>query len=235
MLLYANMKLPKLDYTSIISGAIGLLLLGMLGYLAYFLVNSVVGNNQLENIIQQAGIFGPLVLIVAKASTLVIAPIGGTLLYVIATTLFGFKQALLYTVLGDLLGTVISFWIARWWGRKLVKKFAGQKSLDVIDRLIKKIEDKRWLITARIIGLQDFVNYAAGFMKISFTTYLLIAIVTQIPLNLLMVSIATFPQLGGKAKIVYVIVGMMYLLAMGLFYQKFSGSKNHITKPVSET
>jgi len=228
------MKKLNLDYSSIVAGLMGLVMLGLFGYGAYFLSTQVFEGDKLSILVEQAGIFAPLVLILAKSSTLIIAPLGGTLIYVVATTLFGFQKALLYTILGDLLGSAVSFWIARIWGKTLVEKFAGKKSLAVIHKLIKKIEDKRWLLAARMIGLQDFVNYAAGFMKISFMSYMGLVLITQIPLNLFFVSIATFPKQSWPARIIYIFLGIFYLIGVGLFYQKFTGKKDHITKPKGE-
>lgn len=225
------MKTPKLDYKSIATAGIGLLVLAGFAFLSFYLARTVFNNDQLRTTIEQAGIFAPLVLILAKSSTLIIAPLGGTLIYVIATTLFGFEKALLYTTLGDLLGSAVSFLISRHFGKQIAFKLAGKKSEKLIRKLISKIEDKRWLVAARMAGMQDFVNYAAGFMSISFMTYMMLVVITQIPLNFILVSISSFPEHSWPARILYGLLGLMYLIGIGVFYHRFTSKTDHIVKP----
>lgn len=88
---------------------------------AIYLFARFLGVDELRERIAAAGIWGPLIVILLKASTLVIAPLGGSPLYPIAGAAFGFWRGFIYTFLGDLLGTTIAFYISRVFGRKIVQ------------------------------------------------------------------------------------------------------------------
>src|SRR6476659_9126443 len=73
--------------------------------------------------IVNAGVYGPLVLILLKAATNIIAPLGGNPIYLSAAPLFGFTLGFVYLLIGDLLGYATSFFLARMIGRRVVSLF----------------------------------------------------------------------------------------------------------------
>src|SRR3989344_4048792 len=80
-----------------------------------------LGIENIRDRVEDAGIFGPLFLIVLKALTLIIAPLSGTPLYPISGALFGFTKGFIYMTIGDILGTSVSFYISRIFGRKVAE------------------------------------------------------------------------------------------------------------------
>ena len=64
---------------------------------------------ELSAFVARAGLWGPLALILLKASTIVFAPLSGSPLYPLAGALFGPWWGLLYIMLGESLGGSIAF------------------------------------------------------------------------------------------------------------------------------
>ena len=63
--------------------------------------------------VEGAGVWAPLVFIILKVSTIVIAPLSGSPLYPLVGLLFGFWPGILYVALGDFIGYTTTFFIGR--------------------------------------------------------------------------------------------------------------------------
>jgi len=126
--------------------------------------------------IVQAGIWAPLILILAKAATIIFAPLTGSVLYPIAGALFGFGPGLLYIMLGDMLGSAVSFWISRMFGQKIVERMLSKKNMPTTQKIIGMIETTRGFLFARVCfsPMPEIVSYAAGLTKINFWRFLII-------------------------------------------------------------
>ncbi len=139
--------------------------------------------------IKAAGYWGPVVLILLKISTVVIAPLDGTPLYLVAPALFGFWPAFIYILIADIIGCSAAFWISRLYGRAMMNFMLSDKQLAWIDKTLVYIGDWKKLALARVIFYQfaDVITYAAGLTKISFVSYFwstfVLLIINQIILN----------------------------------------------------
>lgn len=122
-----------------------------------------------------AGIWAPLILILAKASTMVFAPVSGAPLYPLAGALFGFGPGFLYLALGDALGGAISFGISRRFGRDAVARFI-RKDMDVVLKAIETVGTPKGFLIARVClaALPEAASYAAGLTKLRFLPFFII-------------------------------------------------------------
>ena len=141
---------------------------------AVYLFAQFTGIESAREQVAEAGIWGPLTIILLKASTLVIAPLGGAPLYPIAGVAFGFWQGFLYTLIGDLLGTAIAFFIGRWFGRGIVQYLVTRPSMKLVDIILAYLGTTRGLIHARLVffSFPEGVTYAAGLTDIPFWKFL---------------------------------------------------------------
>lgn len=128
----------------------------------------------IRQFIAQAGWWAPAILVIAKASTIVIAPLGGSPLYPIAGALFGFWKGVGLLILGDALGGVISFYLSRWFGRALVDRFFSDHKL--VQQVLTRLNSVRGLLVARIafITFPEIISYAAGLTSIGFWPFFII-------------------------------------------------------------
>ncbi|PCI29566.1 hypothetical protein COB55_01980 [Candidatus Wolfebacteria bacterium] len=123
--------------------------------------------------IDTAGIFAPVLLVIAKAATIVFAPLSGAPLYLIAGVAFGFNKGFLLMLIGDSLGAIIAFYISRIWGRKILYHFMSKSSLPTVEKLVVRMGEFKTFVKARIFfaGLPELFAYASGLTNVSFAVY----------------------------------------------------------------
>lgn len=71
-----------------------------------------------------------------------------------------------------MLGAALNFALAKIYGRPLVEKMVGKKSLEIADGFFEKY-GKHTIMITRLLPILSFgiVSYAAGLTKIRFSTY----------------------------------------------------------------
>lgn len=141
------------------------------------------GAEKIRGWVEGAGSWAPVVFILLKASTYVIAPLSGTPLKITAGALFGLWEGLLYTTVGDVLGGTLNFWIARLLGRPGIRRFAGAKAIKQVDDTVAHVGGWRALLLARLLlsSLYDFISYAAGLSSLPFKHYFWVTVVGGVP------------------------------------------------------
>ena len=156
----------------IVSGLViaGLTLAG-LGLLELF-----GGLDRFVRIVKDAGPWAPLMFILLKTLSYVIAPLSGAPLKITAGALFGFWPGFLYALIGDTLGGTLNYWVARGLGRPAIAKLTGSKNLNEVEVLRKRVGNTRALIFSRIVlsPIYDFISYAAGLMKVPFPIFVVV-------------------------------------------------------------
>jgi len=162
------------------------ILLGGLGFIIFLtllvLGMNAIGKENLQQMIEDAGIFAPLLYIFIKAITYIFAPLTSGPIQAAAGTLFGsIELGVLYTLIGEVIGGSISFWIARRFGRPVVLRFVGNEGMKQVDDFYQN-RMGGWvsLAVARLVlfSVWDFLSYAAGLAKpVKFSTYLWVSII----------------------------------------------------------
>lgn len=139
---------------------------------------NAIGVETIRETIASAGPFAPLLYIVIKAATYVFAPLTSGPIQVGAGIIFEPFWGIVYTVIGEAIGGSVAFLIARRFGRPVVKRLLGDDGLARVETFVSQIVDWKTLLYARIIlfALFDFISYAAGFSRVRYRTYLIIAL-----------------------------------------------------------
>jgi len=165
-----------------------LLFLAITILVAYLLV-SLIGIEDLRNKAGQMGIWGPVVIVVAKMMTIIVVPLGGAPIYATAGALFGFKIGFLITFIGDVLGFSSAFLLSRLFGRKIVNFFVPANYLPTVEQIMNRVGESKIFIKARVafIGLPEVFAYAAGLTSVSFFVFIALQMLLHIPSSLLMV------------------------------------------------
>ncbi|MDO8503444.1 MAG: VTT domain-containing protein [bacterium] len=135
----------------------------------------------IKSFVENAGPWAPIAYILSHQISYVIAPISGFPFFVAGFYLFG-KTVIVYSYFVAIIGASINFWIARRWGRPLVRKFAGEGALKKIDQLSKEYGIIT-LIALRMLqgGTGDFISYAYGLTPMKFSTYIITTALAMIP------------------------------------------------------
>ena len=140
---------------------------------AYF-VTVKVGIDNVRYAVEQAGFFGPFIIILLKATTIVVVPLGGTPIYPIAGAIFGFWKALGITLIGDAIGATIAFYISRFFGASILHFFMSKNQMPIIQKIIEKTAEPKTFWKARIFftGFPELFAYASGLTKVSYFTFI---------------------------------------------------------------
>ena len=123
----------------------------------------------------------------------VIVPIGIPFIPV-ATDIYGIFIASLLTILGWGLGCSISFFIARKYGLKVIKRFFSEGSIEKMINLIPEKNIFLFIIFIRIFLPLDIGSYSLGtFSKVGYKKYLFASVIGIIPASIILSYIGKLP------------------------------------------
>lgn len=156
---------------------------------AAYAVIVTIGVDRLRDFVDSAGVFGPLAIVLLKMSTIIVVPLGGGPVYAIAGAVFGFWEGLLLTLIGDVLGFSVAFYISRLWGRSVVNFFVPKSQLPKVENILVRGSNLRPFIKARVAfaALPEVFAYTAGLSSVSFLVFLPIQMIPHIPTVILVV------------------------------------------------
>lgn len=153
----------------------------------------LIRSGELQPLIEGFGIWAPFALVLLKASTLVIAPLGGSPFYLVAGAVFGPMNGFLLVLLGDTIGSSICFMISRRYGSRFMKFLVGRRNFDKIDQAVGLLEKTESFLKARLAftGGPELLAYAAGLSRISYKKFILLHIPFFIPIDLIFVFLGS--------------------------------------------
>lgn len=138
--------------------------------------------NRVIETIENLGALGLVLFVFLLALTVIISPLTSIPLWVGAVYLYSFWFAFILLGLGHYLGASVNFWIARIWGRPVVKKFTGKKGLAKVDEFTNIAGWQTLLLLRLLVGISfDYASYAAGLTLMKFPTFLIVTIIGTLP------------------------------------------------------
>jgi uncharacterized membrane protein YdjX (TVP38/TMEM64 family) len=198
-----------------------------------FLMNWI-GIPELQRVIEEAGAFAPLAYIVLKTLTYVFAPLTSGPIQVVAGTLFGSVWlGVLYTLIGEVIGGSISFWLARRFGRPMVAKLVGRDGMAQVDDFVQnKLGGWQSLAIARVVlfSLWDFISYAVGLTKIKYVHYFWVSTLLGAIPTFLFVWLGD-ATLNDESSVLWIYVLVGVLIAVPIFFRKHIGELLERNKP----
>ena len=165
-----------------------LLFLALAIGVAYF-VTVTIGIESLRESVVDAGWYAIALVVTLKATTIVVAPLGGSIIYPVAGAAFGFWPGLALTLLGDAIGSTIAFFLSRLFGRSILKFFTATSQTSTIDAVLVELNDKKTFAKARVYfaGFMDLFAYASGLTKIPYWYFIVVHIAVHAPVAALYV------------------------------------------------
>jgi uncharacterized membrane protein YdjX (TVP38/TMEM64 family) len=187
-----------------------------------FFVFTYLDIENIQHEVDKWGIWAPLVFILAKASTIIFAPLSGSPLYPISGAVFGFTEGVIIMLLGDILGGCVAFFLSRRFGRKIVDRLAG-KDNQIIEKALGMISSVKGFFVARLCfaALPEVPCYAAGLTKMKFLPFLLIHIAVDIiPVVILVGSGSLFAFADNSFAQIAILTLGMFMAGIGgvVFY-----------------
>lgn len=136
----------------------------------------------LEAFLDDAGFWAPLVFVVAQATQVVVAPLPGLAVGLVGGYIFGALQGFFLNLMGFVLGAMIAFSIARYFGKPLVHRLFG----DRYDSLLERLRGKRGVLIIATVFLfpfapDDVVCFLAALTPIRARLFAVLVLVFRTP------------------------------------------------------
>jgi uncharacterized membrane protein YdjX (TVP38/TMEM64 family) len=142
---------------------VGLILVAILFTISTFIVDLYL--DTLRDIIEQNYYLGAIIFIIFEALTVVFAPLSSTPIVPIASRTYGVFITFFLFYIGNVIGSIIAFFISKKYGKKIVKKLIDiKRAEDLLGNLSRKNLFIS-LILLRIAVPAEIVSYSAGIFK----------------------------------------------------------------------
>lgn len=143
---------------------------------------------EIQVFVDSLGWLGPLVLIATNIAQMVIAPIPGYAVYILAGFLYGPLWGGIWGSIGLISGGMLSMWLSRRYGRSLVVRMVGESHLDHWEEMIHSDSVIVWgIILLSPVG--DTPYYLAGLSHVSYTKIFVLTFITRVPITFLVVAL----------------------------------------------
>jgi uncharacterized membrane protein YdjX (TVP38/TMEM64 family) len=150
---------------------------------AAYAITQFIGIETLREKVSELGLWGPLIIVLLKMTTIIVVPLGGGPVYVVAGTLFGFWEGLFYVTVGDTLGFTVAFYLSRFFGRSIVNFFAGETYRATIDMLMTRVSELHIYLKVRIglFMLPEIFAYGSGLTSVSYLRFIIVQMGVHAP------------------------------------------------------
>ncbi|MBX0297465.1 TVP38/TMEM64 family protein [Haloarcula nitratireducens] len=132
--------------------------------------------------ISQFGVFAPLVFVFIQALQVVVAPVPGQIVALVAGYLFGPVAGTVYSLTGVLLGSAVAFSLAKRFGRPMVERLLHEDVMTRFDGFVDRVGIPGLLAFVLIPGLpDDAICFLSGLTTWRLRTFLAVIIVGRLP------------------------------------------------------
>jgi uncharacterized membrane protein YdjX (TVP38/TMEM64 family) len=166
--------------------------------------------------VRNAGAWGPLVLILLAVTQTVIAPIPGQIVSFVAGYVYGLWPGILYSWIGQVIGTALVMGLARYAGRPVVERLVNPATLDKLDRIARGRGIGFFMLVFLIPGLpDDLMCLVAGLTPLPLRVLIPMSAILRLPGMLGSVWLGAYAEsLPWPVWIVGGIIGAVLLWAM---------------------
>ncbi len=132
------------------------------------------------------GIWGPIVSMGLMVLQALAAPLPAFVITFANAWIFGWVKGAIYSWTGAMIGASICYYIAKAYGRPLVEKMVGKKSLTMTDSFFEKY-GRHSVMIARLIPIVpfDIISYAAGLTTMGFLEFFWATGLGQLPATII--------------------------------------------------
>src|SRR6056297_1958988 len=128
------------------------------------------------------GVFAPLVFIFLQATQVVVAPIPGQVVALVAGYLFGPVYGTIYSLTGVLIGSAVAFSLAKRYGRSFVERVIDDAIIDRFDAFFERVGVPGLFAFVIIPGLpDDAICFLSGLTKWRLRTFLAVISIGRLP------------------------------------------------------
>lgn len=148
-------------------------------------------------LVERAGIFGPIIIVVAMTMAVVASPIPSAPIALAAGAAYGHVLGTLIVVAGAEIGALLAFGLARFLGRDAVRRWFG-------DRVEQGLAGSQNALTLAVFLSRlmpfvsfDIISYAAGLSALRFWRFALATLAGIVPASFVLSHLGTTAMTGG--------------------------------------
>ncbi len=171
------------------------------------------------------GLWGPVVSMGLMVLQALAAPLPAFVITFANAWIFGWVRGAFYSWSGAMIGAAVCFWIAKTYGRPIVEKLVGRKSLEMTDKFFREY-GRYSIIIARLIPVVpfDIISYAGGLTPMGFGEFFWATGIGQLPATIIYSWLGE--NMSPTAKYTFwAISGFLVLLLFSLAVKKRLKSK----------
>lgn len=167
------------------------------------------------------GVFAPLVFIFLQATQVVVAPIPGQVVALVAGYLFGPVYGTIYSLTGVLIGSAVAFSLAKRYGRSFVERVIADEVIDRFDAFVERVGVPGLFAFVIIPGLpDDAICFLSGLTKWRLRTFLAVIAIGRLPAYVITVY-AGGQFAGGRFRTgIALVVFVIVVSAVGYYKQE---------------
>jgi uncharacterized membrane protein YdjX (TVP38/TMEM64 family) len=159
--------------------------------------------------VDQFGVFAPLVLVFIQAAQVVLAPIPGQVVALVAGYAFGPVAGSVYSLVGVLIGSTIAFSLTKRFGRPAAERLLHDDILDRFDAFVDRVGLPGLFVFVLVPGLpDDIVCFLGGLTEWRLRTFLAVVTLGRLPVYLVTVY-AGGELASGRLWVALALVGVL--------------------------
>lgn len=211
----------------------GVVLLGVLFVLLYIYLYRryaiFKSPEDVRNFVLRYEHYGFIVYIALQVIQIVIFFIPGEIFQIAGGFIYGTVTGAVFSLLGIIIGSSISFFIAHKFGRAFVQKLLSKKQIWILERLENaggnEKEQKRLNLLVFLLYLipgipKDILAYISGISQITYTDFIIYSTSGRIPALLVSLYFGEKLSRDNLALLIIIAIAMGILFVIGLVYGK---------------
>lgn len=166
----------------------------------------------LKHALEAYPIIAPLIFVIVRMLPIIIPPIPGIILDVIAIPIFGWLYGFILAGIAVMASSMVCFYIGRIYREPLLTRFVSLQKIHELETFYSE-RKKFWILVFLRMAtspLFDYINYIAGLTRIQPTTFFLSTFFSALPMGFLIYYFGNISFMQGPWGI------MVFLICIGI-------------------
>lgn len=141
-----------------------------------------LSRERVEGWVRAAGPWGPIALMGVQIAQILLAPIPGGFVPILAGALYGPLWGPILTSVGTIIGSTAAYWVGRSAGHEVAERWVGAAALEKAHDLLR---GRRWLALVPIFLVPfspaDAICFVAGIVSVPWISFTIAVLVGRLP------------------------------------------------------
>lgn len=178
--------------------------------------------NKIKDYVNSFGTLGFAVFIFLEIIQVIIALIPGDFFHVSAGFIYGMPLGFILAYVGEMIGALVAFSLAKFFGTEIVKKFVPEDQITKMKDLINSVKGTFGILILCLIPFipKDILIYVAGITPVKPARFLIVFLLCRIPDIFIKASGGAAVSNMNWTALIIVIAAFILFVGGGLFLKK---------------